>query len=193
MEQTQLEGIIFDMDGTLIEPAIDFGAMREAVGIPEGDILEVLAKWEPGRRREALARIEAVEAEAAARMELTPGLEELLAWAREMGVRCGLVTRNNRRTVELLVERVGPVFAPALDRSFTPPKPDPAPLLNVLERWEATPERVVMVGDSGHDLSAARAAGVRACLLCRSYNEEHHDRADWVIERLDELPRVLAL
>lgn len=41
-------------------------------------------------------------------------------------------------------------------------KPHPEPVLLALERLGAEPSRAVMVGDSPHDLAAARAAGARA-------------------------------
>jgi phosphoglycolate phosphatase len=54
-------------------------------------------------------------------------------------------------------------------------KPAAGHLAAVLERLDAAPARAVMVGDSGHDLAAARALG-----------------ADRVIDRFAELPAALA-
>lgn len=58
------EGIIFDMDGTLTEPAIDFIAVRRELGIPLGqDIVKVLAAWSDEEAARAWKLIEKYEDE----------------------------------------------------------------------------------------------------------------------------------
>ena len=43
--------LLFDMDGTLTEPALDFPAIKAAMGIPlQRPILEALAEMTPERR-----------------------------------------------------------------------------------------------------------------------------------------------
>ena len=45
-----------------------------------------------------------------------------------------------------------------------PRKPDPAGLQHLMTQAQTSPERSVMVGDSGADLATARAAGTKVCL-----------------------------
>lgn len=186
-----LRGLIFDMDGTLIEPAIDFAAMREAVGILEGDILLELARWERSAREHAFEIIESFEQEAAARMEATPGVIDYLVASKRVGVRHGLITRNTHDRIARCARLLGATFMPALDRSFAPLKPDPASILHILSEWELSPEEVVMFGDSGQDLHAAHAAGVKCAVIARDYNEHLRARADWYIENFEGLPAAL--
>jgi phosphoglycolate phosphatase len=73
-------------------------------------------------------------------------------------------------------------------------KPDAGHLRAVLDRLGATPARAVMVGDSGHDLLAARALGVPCILVSFGYTPVPARAlgADRVIDHFDELPAALA-
>lgn len=186
-------GVIFDMDGTLIEPAIDFVAMRRAIGIASGDVLEVIESWgDEARATEALATIAAFERQAADDMKLMPGVPELLEWLTTGPLARAIVTRNNQHTLQLAVELMRHDFSPLIDRSFTPPKPAPDALLRIAQEWDMAPEEVWMIGDSRHDLLAARAAGMRCCLVAQRYNSNYLHEAHAVVERLDELIALLA-
>jgi len=73
-------------------------------------------------------------------------------------------------------------------------KPDPAHLGAVLTALHAMPEAAVMIGDGRNDLLAARGAGVRCVLVSFGYTAVpvHKLGADAVVDRLDELPALLA-
>ena len=192
MRERAARGVIFDMDGTLIEPAIDFKAMRRAIGVPTGDVLEVIASWgDEARAAEALATIASFEREAALKMALMPGVTELLAWLSERPLQRAIVTRNNHHTLQLAVDMMKLDFSPLIDRSFSPPKPAPDALLRIATDWGMAPEEVWMIGDSRHDLHAAQAAGMRCCLVAQHYNRDYLHEAHAVVERLDELIAVL--
>lgn len=182
------QGVIFDMDGTLIEPAIDFARLREAVGILEGDILHALAQMSASARERAAQIIESIEAEAALKMTLRPGALELLSWLRAHHIPSAIVTRNLRARVDQLHELLGEHrFEPVLDRSYWPPKPHPASILHIISGWGHSPSSTWMVGDSSHDLHAAKAAMVKGVLVRHDDNAHEVELADVVIERLDEL------
>ena len=69
-----LKGVIFDMDGTLTVPCLDFAEMRRRVGITcGGDILHVIDDWEEERRAEAYRIIKEMEADAKERLQIMPG------------------------------------------------------------------------------------------------------------------------
>lgn len=54
--------------------------------------------------------------------------------------------------------------------SFERKKPDPQPLLKTCEFLGTAPERTLMIGDSGNDAQAARAAGCPVLLVTYGYN-----------------------
>ena len=61
---------------------------------------------------------------------------------------------------------------PCLDRSFLPPKPDPAALVHIANHWGLPAHKVTMVGDTAHDMVAAQEAGMRFVLVRQAYNHD---------------------
>ena len=70
-----------------------------------------------------------------------------------------------------------------------PKKPDPAPLLAIIERLGVAPQDTLYVGDSDADVKAARAAGVPVMLVSYGYTLRPANQlgADAVIDSLAEL------
>ena len=93
-----------------------------------------------------------------------PGMELVVAKLRERGYAVGVVTSKSREFAQrglrlcALWEFVD-VFVSMDDSSRH--KPHPEPLLLALERLQVASEHTVYVGDSRHDMQAARAAGIR--------------------------------
>ena len=152
-------GVIFDMDGTLTEPTIDFAAMRADLELPTGDILAHVESLSGVARERAEAIIH--DHEESAPMTLRPGCLQLLEAIDVAGLPRAIITRNSARGIARLLEHLGDLgagFSPLLDRSFLPPKPEPDALLHVAHTWGLPIDRLVMVGDSVHDMLAARNA-----------------------------------
>lgn len=181
-------GVIFDMDGTLIEPAIDFGALRAALQIPSGDLLHTIRGLDEARQQQAMQIIEDFEQAAASKMTLRPGALALLTHLDARGVPYAIVTRNAYPRVAQCLELLpGRRFWPILDREFWPPKPDPASLHHILEAWDIAPAQAWMVGDSSHDLDAAKAAKMRCALIRHDDNLHLEARADVTVDSLAQL------
>mmetsp|Transcript_11841 Transcript_11841/g.13771 ORF Transcript_11841/g.13771 Transcript_11841/m.13771 type:complete len:238 (-) Transcript_11841:1041-1754(-) len=163
----RIKGVIFDMDGTLTVPVLDFAEMRRRVGVKEGDILHVISSWPEEEKAAALSTIETIEAEALEKTELMPHLESLCAFLDSKSVKRGLVTRNVQNSIDHFHNLFPlPAFSPALGREFEPCKPDPAAILHICEKWDIPPEECVVVGDSlKHDVIAGKKAGAKTILL----------------------------
>jgi hypothetical protein len=82
-QQRTLRGVVFDMDGTLTVPTIDFASMyRRVLGddhprIVSGspiDILHEIAEWSPEKQVHAYAIIAEYEKQALERLQIMPGL-----------------------------------------------------------------------------------------------------------------------
>ena len=65
-----IRGVVFDMDGTLTVPVIDFALMRRRVGVTQGDILDVIGGWPEAERARAYAAIAEIEQQALADMKV---------------------------------------------------------------------------------------------------------------------------
>ena len=147
-----LRGVVFDLDGTLTVPNLDFKVMYERCGVdPKEDILEAIAAMPDAEAAKAAAIVEEMEEEGRRTLELTPGAREFAEWLARQGIPTALVTRNTRSTIDHLHATLWkglPPFSPAISRDDAyEPKPHPAALEAILKTWEiADPSEVVMVG-----------------------------------------------
>src|SRR3954447_75429 len=87
--------VLFDMDGTLTEPMLDFPRIKAAMGIGDRPILEALSEMNACDRSLAEPVLHEHEERAAAGSTLNPGCRELLHLVRERGIRTALITRNS--------------------------------------------------------------------------------------------------
>jgi HAD superfamily hydrolase (TIGR01549 family) len=150
--------MLFDMDGTLTEPMLDFPKIKAEMGIGSRPILEALAEMSSERRAEAEAILLRHEDRAAARSTLNPGCRELLAHLHESGIATALITRNSRRSVEIVVRLHSLKFETVIAREDGPFKPSPVPLHLACRKLAVVHSRAWMVGDGQYDIEAARAA-----------------------------------
>ncbi len=181
--------VLFDLDGTLADTALDFTAIRADIGVPEGiGILEYLADMEDAAHAErGRQRLHAFEMRGALAAQWIDGAEALLQRLASAGVPTGILTRNSlaavaatRRVLALPVDCI-------LTREDCSPKPDPQGLLMLSQRLNVAPRDCVYVGDFVYDLQAASNAGMAACLLRNAGNGRFAEQADLVIDHLSEL------
>jgi HAD superfamily hydrolase (TIGR01509 family) len=157
-----IRGVFFDMDGTITEPLIDWRALRDRVGVPEGvAIMAHIESLEGEARQAAAAALEAEETHAAAAAALNAGAARLLTELRQNGIRTALITNNHRQAMLLVVRRFGLEFDLLLCREDAPLKPAPDLVLLALDRLGLQPGEACFIGDGQYDLLASRGAGVR--------------------------------
>jgi HAD superfamily hydrolase (TIGR01549 family) len=191
MTAPRFRGLIFDMDGTLTLPALDFPAIRHETGIVAGDLVEEIAKLPPEARQRAWAVVEAHEARALDRLRLQEGARELLQRCRREAVRLGIVTRNLSRSVEALCRACGLRFDAVVTREFPLVKPHPGPVLHILEQWGVPPAEVLMIGDYVYDIASGRAAGTPTCYFHNAGAVFYGEDADFAVGSMAELERLV--
>src|SRR5436305_3857524 len=120
--------ILFDMDGTLTEPMLDFPRIKAEMGIGQRPILEALAEMDEQERQRAQIVLARHEEEAAARSTLNPGCRELLEELASRKILTALITRNSRVSVQTVLERHRLKIAVLVAREDAAPKPSPEPL-----------------------------------------------------------------
>jgi HAD superfamily hydrolase (TIGR01549 family) len=183
--------ILFDMDGTLTEPMLDFPRIKSEMGIGDRPILEALVEMSESDRAEAEAVLHRHEEIAAAGSTLNPCCRELLDWLDENGIRTALITRNSTASVKTVIERHGLRIDLTLSRADARPKPDPHALHEACRRLEVCEQDVWMVGDGPYDVEAGNAARIPTVWL--SHGREKPFAAEpWkVVRDLGELLRML--
>jgi len=190
----QFDGVIFDMDGTLTEPLLDFAAIRRELHLPaDVGILEAIEALPAGRRRQAERILLDREVSAARQSQMTAGADRLLQALRRADLKCALLTRNARPAMELILARLGFSFDLAWSREDGPIKPEPEGILRACRMLTIRPERTVCVGDYKYDLVAANAAGAYSVLLDRGGDLPFGHLARRVIASLGELHEMLGL
>lgn len=92
-------------------------------------------------------------------------LRAVLMALKARGLRLGLATNDTEMPARVHLEGAGVLdlfdYVVGCDSGFGG-KPAPGQLIEFLRRFDLTPSRVAMVGDSLHDLDAGRAAGMHA-------------------------------
>lgn len=179
--------VLFDMDGTLTRPYLDFGALRQQLGLPEGDILAWVEGLPAARRKEAMRIIEAFEEDGARHARWNDGAPLTLDAVRALGISAGIITRNSSASLHAVCARLGLSADLMLSREDAAPKPAPDSLCLAANHFGVPVETVVLVGDYRHDTDAARAAGAVAVLLTNGLTPAWPVDADVVIERLPQL------
>jgi len=187
---------IFDMDGTLTVSIHDFEEIRRDLGLPPGEpILELLAAMPDEQSAPLHRRLDEIEFEVAGRAQAGAGVELLLQALLGRNVQLGILTRNGQQIAYETLRACGlaDYFEPdcVIGREQALPKPEPDGILHLLDKWQISPKRAVMVGDYYFDLAAGRAAGTATVYLDTSGRFEWADYADVSVERLDELLDIL--
>jgi phosphoglycolate phosphatase len=186
-------GVVFDLDGTLIDSAPDIHASANRLmaehgfapfepaetrafigrGVPHFIACCLKARGAAGRPALQAQLVEAFLAEYERAVTLTtlyPGVAEALARLAAMQVRLGICTNKPMRPTSAVLSHM------ALDGFFDTVwggdslpqrKPDPAPLLAALEALGQGPE--IYVGDSEVDAETARRAGMPFLLYTQGY------------------------
>lgn len=160
-----IDGIIFDLDGTLVDSALDFDQMRLEMGLPVGKpILETLASLplaDAERCQQILHRHELAGAKRAVPL---PGVVDFLSDLHRRNVRRAIVTRNSRPMAHAMLAKLPVAFDPVITREDGPVKPDPWAVQTICQAWGVSPNRVLMVGDYWFDIACGRSAGARTVL-----------------------------
>ena len=103
-----VHGFVFDLDGTLTLPVLDFTLLRSNLQCPKGtDILE-FCNSKSGKDKEiAFKLVEEFEEEGRQKTKLQPGVFELLKFLSQHGLKRALITRNLQPSVDQFLDLMG--------------------------------------------------------------------------------------
>lgn len=188
------ELIVFDWDGTLMDSAAaivgainsacaDLGVAapseaqaRHVIGLGLQDALRLaVPELRPEQYGDMVAAYRRHYLADDESLTLFPGVAGLLEGLHARGVMMGVATGKSRQGLDRALANTGTgrYFAATrcADECFS--KPHPQMLLELIDELAVDSERVLMVGDTTHDLQMAQAAGVAA--LAVSYGAHPAD------------------
>ncbi|MCD4710372.1 MAG: HAD-IA family hydrolase [Bacteroidales bacterium] len=180
----KIEGVIFDLDGTLVHTIEDIAGAANIMfarhGLPEHD-QDYYLKWIGNG---AVKFIERAHGEVVTEEQLMAyvtefkeiyadnlhnksrvykGVSEMLDELVNREIKISVLSNKPH----LLTKKVcnfylpGWPFDPVLgQRGEVPRKPDPAAAFEIAEQWKMAPEKILFVGDSDNDILTAQAAGM---------------------------------
>ena len=213
------EGVLFDLDGTLLDSAPDLYAalcqqcVELGVATPDYALVRavvsrgargVLQQGFPDGDEAVIERLlprflEIYQQHLAQATRPFDGIERLLEQLDARELRWGIVTNKIGYLAEALIERLGwtdRIAALVAGDTLLVRKPDPAPVLHACELAGIRPERSVFVGDHAGDVVAGRAAGLYTVAVRWGYLDGQDPTrwgADVVLSHPNELSALLGL
>ncbi len=191
-----VKAVIFDLDGTITQPSLDFAQIRQEMGLqcnPE-PILEAMQGMTQAQMDRSLAILHRHEKRAVECSQLNPGVREVLAILPKQGVRIGVLTRNLHENALAVGRKHGLGFDGVVGRDDGPAKPDAFGIHSLCRKFGVLPEQTLMVGDYLHDMLCARSAGAVGVLLTsHEKNREFAEYASFTIENMSQIIQIMTV
>jgi phosphoglycolate phosphatase len=209
----RVTGLLFDLDGTLIDSADDLAHAMNAVRAERGEPAVPIARLRPHTARGAASMIleaygygtdhpdyptlrarflECYAQSLLVHTRVWPGMQAVIHALEARGVAWGVVTNKAARFAEAVVAGLGLTPAVLVSGDTTARrKPDPEPLIHAANALKVPTAQLAYVGDAISDMQAARAAGMLAVGAGYSYFVENHDRRAWGADVWVEAPDAL--
>lgn len=184
-----IQGVIFDLDGTLVSSELDFSLIKAQIGCPcEKDLLDYIAQLpSPYMREEAMNIVHQHELQDAQSATILPGVTEAVNALKAKNIPMAIVTRNFDKAAAIKLQNNPLPIETVLTRSDAPAKPDPSALNAIATLWNISASNLLYVGDFLYDIQAAHNANMRACLYAPNMVPVYADQADYVLRDFIEL------
>ncbi len=170
-----VQGIIFDLDDTLVKSQLDFVGMKKHIGCPENhDILtfiECLPHKEASQARQIVYQHELDDARTS---KWLPGASNFVNQALSNELPLAIVTRNCLDATKIKIANNNIPIDFVLTREDAPPKPDPTALNIIAQDWNIERRNIAYIGDYHYDIKAAHNANMQAWLYAQSEQSEEY-------------------
>lgn len=209
MAGAELQGVLFDLDGVLIDSHVQHegaweswaremgrklpdGFFKKSFGKRNEEIIPHMLGWAKDPREVARMswRKEEIYRELVARDGLhpLPGVRRLLDELRGAGLPCAVASSTPRENLDAVMRLtgLGGFFAAVLTGSdVTAGKPDPEVFLKAAEGLGVPPASSVVVEDAHAGIEAGLAAGCRVLAVATTHPAQTLGRAHRVVASLD--------
>ncbi len=209
----KIKGIIFDLDGTLIDSRkdlaismnltlkdfnlekLDFETLVSFIGNGTRKFVERSFKNTKIDINKALSIYKNHYSEHLADETFCySGVNELLQKLKDFSVKCSIITnKHEEATLDILkILKINSFFDIILGGDSIPYlKPSPEPLLYVAEKWRSKPEELLMVGDNWTDVAAARNAGIKSVYVNFGFGNLKNEKPDFTVEQPEEILNLI--
>jgi HAD superfamily hydrolase (TIGR01549 family) len=219
----KVKAIVWDLDGTLINFKIDSLSARRVVikllkekGVSREFFRTQLSTFdminnsrdllrEMGKHQDEIREIITdvnnavveIEEKAALEASLISGIEEVLEFVEQIGIKQAIFTFNTFKNAKLSLEKAGIIhyFEIIAGRdNVTNLKPHPNHLNYICEALKIKPYEIIVIGDSSKDIEAALNIGAKSIgiktPISRVFQDELFEKANSIIP-LDGIPLKL--
>ncbi|MBV0933419.1 HAD family hydrolase [Marinobacterium weihaiense] len=207
---TTRAGVLFDLDGTLLDTARDFhrlvNHMLAQADRPPIAFDSIRTQVSNGARAMVCHAFELSTNDAAfpalhrqllddyaeqllIDSTLFPGMPELLTWLDDNDIPWGIVTNKPARFTLPLLAALGldaSCGSTVCPEDVTQPKPDPEGLLLACQQLGVTPEHSYYVGDHIRDIEAGKAAGMATIAAGWGYLNPGETPQQWHSDHVSE-------
>lgn len=211
----KIELIIFDLDGTLIDSKVDIissaNHMLASLGLEKRNPIEVMGFIGTGVRQ---LMIDSLGPKAIGRLDeaikvykdiyrvhmfdtttLYPNVPQILEYFKD--TKKAIMSNKSLEFTELALERFGiekyflKVFG-GDDENCR--KPNPHPIINLMQEFKVQPEAAIIIGDSVLDVQSGKAAGILTCGVTYGIGRKEDviaAKPDFVIDNIAKLKDII--
>ncbi|MCT4641145.1 MAG: HAD family hydrolase [Bacteriovoracaceae bacterium] len=187
----RFQGVIFDLDGTIVDSQLDFDLMRQEIGIPnKKPILEYLARQtDQNFIKNAFEIIHQHELKGAINSTLIRDFKSFYDLLTNKNIPTAILTRNSLEVAIISIKKHQLKFDQVLSRDCAKAKPHPDGIFKICKKWNLNPKNILYIGDYKFDIETAANAGATSALILNKNNNEFKQSADIVFEEYKELIR----
>jgi len=215
LKENALQGVLFDLDGTLVDTAPDFVIAvnqlrhsQQLENLPAESIFEHVSNGSIALTKHAL-NISPEHADFATLRqslldnylncigqysELYAGLDDLLMRLNNAAIPWGIVTNKPIAFAQPLIEKLQ--LADGCNILICPDhvtqvKPHPEGLFMAAEKINCAPSAIAYIGDHDRDIEAGRAAGMKTIAAAYGYISKKQNVEDWDADSIAKHPQEI--
>jgi len=197
MAMYKVQGIIFDLDGTLVELPIDWGRVirhvESLLGRKVRSLLDLFPKlWGTKKYEEISRAIEEFEIASLSGLKILDDSPRLLI-ELSLKYKLGLVTFQGRNVTRKIIDKMGINRLLIVTRDDAPTRAEQ--ISRIVSAAQLESKEFLVVGDRLNDVYSALKVGCNAVLVNRwgRYDLNRTGEEFAVIPNLKELPRLLRI
>ncbi len=208
-----IQGVLFDLDGTLIDtapdmalalnrlrlecnlPPLPFEQIRPQVSNGARGLLEIGFQLGPDDQGFDILRerfLQLYQQDIAGETHLFSGFDEVIDWLNQQGMHWGIVTNKpgflTRQLLKALDLKPSVVIA---GDDLLRRKPFPDQLIYAAGHLRLPPQRIMYVGDHERDIQASRAAHMPSAAVRWGYLDGERPIEDWLADVILTTPADL--